>query len=199
MLLKRTELEAIRSGRVSLVFRRWRKPTVKTGGSLKTSIGVLDILQVTGVERARITEHDAAAAGYESLALLLRQLDSRQGDIYRIEVRFAGADPRLALRENDRLSESELNHLRSKLARLDASSPVGPWTLQVLGLIDRHPRVAAIELAGQAGVEKARLKTNVRKLKNLGLTISHGTGYELSPRGKVVLQYLKHSDRSGER
>ena len=38
MLLKRAALEAIREGRVSLVFRKWRRPTVKAGGSLKTAI-----------------------------------------------------------------------------------------------------------------------------------------------------------------
>ncbi len=36
-------------------------------------------------------------------------------------------------------------------------------------------------------METAPFKTNVRKLKALGLTISHDTGYELSPRGRASL------------
>ena len=36
-------------------------------------------------------------------------------------------------------------------------------------------------------------KTDVRKLKKLGLTISHDVGYELSPRGRAVLQRLADS------
>jgi Mn-dependent DtxR family transcriptional regulator len=43
-------------------------------------------------------------------------------------------------------------------------------------------------LAAKAGVEKEWLKINVRKLKNLGLTISHQSGYELSPRGQEFLR-----------
>ena len=40
MLLTRTVLESIAAGSVSLVFRRWRRPTVKTGGILQTAIGL---------------------------------------------------------------------------------------------------------------------------------------------------------------
>jgi hypothetical protein len=41
--------------------------------------------------------------------------------------------------------------------------------------------------AAEAGSERPALKTNVRKLKRLGLTISHEVGYEVSPRGKAWL------------
>jgi hypothetical protein len=34
MLLKRAILDGIADGRISLVFRRWRRPTVKKGGTL---------------------------------------------------------------------------------------------------------------------------------------------------------------------
>lgn len=38
--------------------------------------------------------------------------------------------------------------------------------------------------------EKEWLKLNVRKLKGLGLTISHEPGYSLSPRGEVYLSII---------
>jgi hypothetical protein len=44
--------------------------------------------------------------------------------------------------------------------------------------------------AKKTGFEKAWLKINIRKLKNLGLTISHNPGYTLSPRGKAYLALL---------
>lgn len=44
------------------------------------------------------------------------------------------------------------------------------------------------ELAAKIGVEKEWLKLNVRKLKNLGLTVSHQPGYELSLRGREYLR-----------
>jgi len=191
MILKYAELEAIKSGKITLAFRRWVRPSVKTGGTLKTAVGVLAIDRVARVERSEITERDAAAAGYGSLADLLATLDSRDGDLYRIEVRFAGADPRVRLREDDRLDAEEVERLRRRLDRLDAASAVGPWTREVLRTIERHPQVVAASLAKQIGFEKDRLKTNIRKLKELGLTISHERGYELSPRGKAFLEHWK--------
>jgi hypothetical protein len=46
MLLTKAELDAIKCGEVSLVFRRWRRAAVKTGGSLRTRVGVLAIERV---------------------------------------------------------------------------------------------------------------------------------------------------------
>lgn len=191
MLLTRIELEAIKSGERSLVFRRWRRPTVKSGGSLKTAVGVLGIERVIKIERSQITKRDATRAGHSSLSDLLTSLDSREGDIYRIEIRFAGADPRIKLRANDRLSKSDLQEVQAKLARLDSASRMGDWTRKVLQTIDQHPRVVAAELARRLGFEKQWLKQNIRKLKNLGLTISHEIGYELSPRGRAILNHLE--------
>ena len=191
MILKYTELEAIKSGKVTLAFRRWVRPSVKAGGALKTAVGVLAIDRVARVERSEITQDDAVAAGYSSLSELLVTLDSRDGDLYRIEVRFAGADPRVRLRENADLDASELEKVRKKLDRLDSGSRVGPWTRKVLDIIEDYPHVVAGSLAKRAGFERDVFKTNVRKLKELGLTISHERGYELSPRGKALLAHLK--------
>lgn len=191
MLLKKAELEAIKAGDVSLVFRRWRRPTVKSGGTLRTAVGVLAIDRVARIELTDITNGDAKAAGYGSVRELIARLGSRTGDIYRIEVRFAGADPRVRLREDDKLGQDELEAITNKLRRLDSASRVGDWTRTVLQTIERYPKVAATTLADHTGFEKDWLKTNIRKLKNLGLTISHQPGYELSPRGKVVLRHLE--------
>jgi DNA-binding MarR family transcriptional regulator len=55
----------------------------------------------------------------------------------------------------------------------------------MLALIAKHPEVSAGELAEISGFEKAWLKVNVRKLKELGLTESLQPGYRLSPRGRA--------------
>jgi hypothetical protein len=191
VILKYTELEAIKSGKVTLAFRRWVRPSVRTGGTLKTAVGVLAIDRVARVERSEITEGDAEAAGHGSLSALLTELDTRDGDLYRIDLRFAGPDPRVRLREDDDLDAAEVERLRKKLDRFDAASPVGAWTRNVLHIIERHPHVVAASLAKRIGFDRDRFKTNVRKLKGLGLTISHERGYELSPRGKALLGRLK--------
>ncbi|MEM9882579.1 MAG: hypothetical protein AAF800_06660 [Planctomycetota bacterium] len=178
---------------MTLVFRRWRRPSVKPGGTLKTEVGVLAIDRVAEVDRSDIGPSDARRAGYPSPEVLLAELDTREGDLYRVEVRYAGEDPRLALRNDDEVDPAELDVIRRKLDRYDAASRVGPWTCRVLLTIRDHPHVAAASLAESTGFDKEWLKTNVRKLKNLGLTISHQPGYELSPRGTAVLRHLRKS------
>jgi predicted transcriptional regulator len=95
------------------------------------------------------------------------------------------------LREADALDDASLEDVRKRLARLDFLSRAGEWTRAVLRSIERHPRVPAARLSQHLGFDKMWLKTNIRKLKELGLTISHESGYELSPRGKVVLSHLE--------
>lgn len=190
MLLKKTELEAIRSGGISLVFRLWRRPSVKTGGTLLTAIGQLAIDHVSKVEPGALKLSDLRKAGFHSLADLMGSLGQREGDLYRIEVRVAGADPRIALREKADLGRSELADTLSRLARLDKASPTGPWTTTLLRTIAEHPFMPAVQLAQRTGHAKEWLKLNVRKLKNLGLTISHHPGYELSSRGRALLKHL---------
>ena len=101
---------------------------------------------------------------------------------------YAGADPRIALRQQDELSDTEIEQIVGRLRRLDARSPAGPWTTRVLTAVEEQPGVVARTLAERLGCEKDWLKPQVRKLKNLGLTVSLTTGYELSPRGRVVAE-----------
>ena len=196
MLLRMAVLERIVSGEVSLVFRRWRRPTVRGGGSLRTARGVLRILDVAPVAEADVSETDAARAGFSSRAALLEGLGAREGQVYRIAVEYAGEDPRIALRRRDDLSDVEVEQIIGELERLDARSPAGPWTARVLVAIEAQPGVVSRTLAERLGFERDRLKPQVRKLKNLGLTVSLTTGYELSPRGRVVLNRRRGEDRS---
>ena len=191
MLLRAAVLERIVSGEVSLVFRRWRRPTVRAGGSVQTALGVLRILDVAPVSEADISEADAGRAGFCSRAALLDGLGSREGPVYRIAVEYAGADPRIALRQQDDLSDAEIEQIVGRLERLDARSPAGSWTARVLAAIEARPGVSARTLAERLGCEKDWLKPQVRKLKNLGLTISLTTGYELLPRGRVIVNHLR--------
>jgi len=193
MLIRRPILERIKSGEITLAFRRWHKPTVKRGGTLKTAVGLLAFDAVDVVDPDDITDEDARCAGFVDRTTLVAALGDRDGDVYRIEVAYAGADPRIALRENDRLSEKEVAAIVAKLGRLDKASKLGPWTRRVLEIIDASPHVAAVTLAGQLGYERAWLKPNIRKLKAMGLTISHRPGYELSPRGIAVLAHLRRA------
>ena len=190
MLINRRTLDGIATGRISLVFRRWKRPTVREAGSLKTAIGVLAINSVRAITEDEITEQDVRQADYSSRAELLADLKSRPDTkLYRICLRFAGADPRIALRKQTSLTNDDLEELSRRLARLDRNRHYGPWTIKVLKLIDEQPETLASKLAEAAGLEKQWLKTHVRKLKELGLTESLAVGYRLSPRGRAFLDH----------
>ena len=191
MLIRTAVLRRIQQGEVTLAFRRWRRPTVKAGGTLRTALGELSIGEVAPVSVRSISADEARKAGYDSKAELMRELAKRQGRVYRISLSFAGEDPRIRLRASDEWSHEEYTEIQARLHRIDAASRHGPWTRKVLSLIATHPRVRAADLADKAGYEKAWFKSNVRKLKNMGLTISHEVGYELSPRGAALWARLR--------
>ena len=191
MLIRKPILERIKAGDVSLAFRRWQRPAVNQGSTFKTTVGVLSVQRVEKIPLKSISESDARNAGYPNLNSLLTDLNRFEGPVYRIELAYVGDDPRVALRQDDDLTANDLDDLVRRLQRMDARSKTGDWTRTVLLIIEAHPMTAAAELAVRTGFKKDWLKLNVRKLKNLGLTISHQPGYELSPRGIVVLNHLK--------
>ena len=180
MLFKAPVLAAIAEGKVDLAFRRWRKPTVKAGGTLTTPVGVLAIDAIAVVAPESISDADAVRAGYAGAAEALAALEG-EAPIHRIAFRRIGEDPRRALRLD--VSSAALDEIESRLARLDARAP---WTAAVLELIAAHPGVRAPDLAARLGRETLSFKIDVRKLKALGLTESLEVGYRLSPRGHAL-------------
>ncbi len=186
MLFRQKFLDGIRDGSVASAYRRWRRPSVKAGGTLLTPVGQLRIKTVASVGVASITEQAARRAGYESRDALVVELNERrEGQVYRITFGLLVADPRIALRKSKVLAGRELNELARRLRRLDDKNP---WTARVLALLRKHPGVRAGDLCGKVGQDKESFKLNVRKLKNLGLTVSLGTGYRLSPRGLAFMR-----------
>lgn len=191
MLIKNVVLDQIVSGDLDTLFRRQKRPTVKTGGTLRTRVGMLDILRVDQVELHEITLRDAKRAGYASVDDVVAELTQKpEGDFYRVRVRVGGVDPRVALREQAHLSAVEMADVIQRLQRFDDRSSHGPWTKRFLTLIADQPQTRAPDLATSIGWETTPFKAHVRKLKGLGLTISHSPGYELSPRGEAVLAGL---------
>lgn len=183
---------ALADGTVTVAFRRWRRPTVRAGGTLRSPGGVLAIESVEVVPVATIGDADARAAGYPSAAALLADLrppapGQDPATVHRIAFHRVGEDPRAALRSRADLSLAERDELRATLARIDARSRRGPWTTATLELIRDRPGVRAADLAATAGRETLKFKADVRRLKELGLTESLEVGYRLSPRGAALL------------
>jgi len=188
VLFRQDVLRRIGDGEVTLAFRRWRRPTVKAGGTLRTNAGVLAIDSVEVVDERDVTDADALRAGAPDRETVLRE-GPRDRPLYRVEFRLAGPDPRIALRRRRTIGAEERAEIDARLARFDAASRHGPWTGQVLALIAEHPGTRAPDLAASLGRETAPFKADVRKLKELGLTESLEVGYRLSPRGGAYYGY----------
>ena len=186
-MIRPDTLAAIKAGRVDLAFRRWDRPRVLVGTRLRTRVGLLEVTSVDQVAVSRITAAEARRAGASSLADLRAMLEARADrPVWRVGLRYAGADPREELRAAVP-DDDEVAAIRRRLDRLDAASSTGAWTRATLALIDRSPTVRAPELAAELGRDTPSFKRDVRKLKELGLTESLDIGYRLSPRGAAVV------------
>ncbi|WP_131960256.1 ASCH domain-containing protein [Dyadobacter psychrotolerans] len=192
MLFKQKHLEGIKSGKISLAFRKWKKLTVSEGNLIKTSVGNIKIVSVEEIALQNISDEEAEKAGFKNASSLVQLLEEqKEGAIYRIGVVFDSEDPRIELRERFQFEEGELEGLKSELEILDKYSKIGKWTTKTLQVIRENPKMKAADLAVKAKKEKEWLKLNVRKLKSLGLTISHEPGYTLSPRGEAYMDSIE--------
>lgn len=174
MLFKQSQLDGIADGTIDLTFRRWDAPRVRAGSEQRTPAGVIAFDDVRVVKD--LTDEEARRAGWASRDAVIRQFARRTGDLYRIELHYAGRDPRAVLRETPPTPD-----LERRVERM------GPWALEYLRLIAEHPGVRAPDLAAGLGMETRPFKLRVRRLKELGLTESLTTGYRLSPRGRAFL------------
>lgn len=180
---------AVEAGEITLTFRRWKRPQVVAGRLYRTVVGRLAVDAVETVPARSITREDAVRAGYASAAALLRELPGEVGlPIYRIAFHLHdGPDERDELAHAAELTPSDIEKITTRLDRLDRASSIGPWTRQSLELIAAHPERRAPDLAAMVGRERDPFKLDVRKLKNLGLTLSFPVGYRVSPRGEAYL------------
>jgi len=187
MLLSPVIAAGIRDGSVTAVFRRWDAPRVRPGGTQRTSAGVVRFDTVEPVDMDDLTEGDAHGAGIASLAELVKANQRGPGEqLYRIRVSFDRPDERVALRDT-LPTAADVEAITAALDRLDKGRRTGPWTREILELIASRPAVRAPDLAESLGRDTLRFKTDVRKLKELGLTHSLDVGYELSARGRAYL------------
>ena len=191
MLFEQRFWAPIAAGEVTVTFRRWKRRQVVAGHRYRTAAGMLEVTALDVVEVADVTEADATSGGYPSAAALVADLRGTPDlDLYRVRFRLVDEpDPRSVLAATGALTADDVAAIDLRLARLDRASTHGPWTRAVLSLIEAHPQVRAGDLADEHGQERLAFKADVRKLKNLGLTLSHGVGYSLSPRGEAYLHW----------
>jgi len=91
MLIKREVLEAIKRGEITVQFRRWKRATVRAGGTLKTKVGVLSIGRMDPITVEAVTEADCHRAGFRDKAEFTAWLATmKDGELCRIEISYLG-------------------------------------------------------------------------------------------------------------
>ncbi|GAB3096962.1 hypothetical protein [Isoptericola nanjingensis] len=187
MLLDARTLRGLADGTVSHTYRRWSVVRVRPGSTMRTRVGVVEVTAVDPVGPEDVDDDAARGAGFRSGAAARAWIERRgEGELYRVGLRLAGPDPRVALREDDDLDAAAVDAIRARLARMDRAAPE-PWTRAYLELIAARPGVVARTLAEGLGMERDPFKIRVRRLKELGLTESLEVGYRVSPRGRAYL------------
>jgi hypothetical protein len=195
MLFTAATLRGLTEGRVNCTYRRWEVVRPKVGSRFTTAAGIVEVTSIAAADEMQLTEQDAADAGFDSVAALVKWTSAKgQGDLYRVGIVLAGPDPRVALRDSDKLAATDVSVLNARLQRMDRAAEQ-PWTHETLRQIRRQPGVVSTELAAEAGQERQAYKLRVRRLKALGLTESLERGYRLSPRGQAYLERLDAAER----
>jgi hypothetical protein len=181
--------EGLRDGSITVAFRRWRRAQVVAGHQYRTGAGLVLAESVDTITPADITPALAADAGFDDVKAAVDDLRGDPGlPLYCIRFRpLAGPDPRDRLASTGELSDDDVRAISRRLARMDAASKRGPWTLTVLQQIATQPAVSSALLAPALDWDRPDYKLHVRRLKALGLTISLDVGYRISPRGAAYL------------
>ena len=157
---------AVAEGAITVTYRAWKRPQVKVGGRYRIGPSTVEVTSIEVVPLATVPDEH------------LRWLGDAD-PVYRVEFHRVEPDPPRA--------PLPLEEIRRRLDRMDATSEHGPWTRVTLELIRVHPGVVSTVLAAEVGRERFAFKTDVRKLKALGLTESLEVGYRLSSLGEAFL------------
>ena len=155
----------IADGSITVTYRAWKRPQVKVGGRYRIGPTTVEVTSLTQVSRTTVPDGDARWLGDADPVWRV--------DFHRVEPEVK---PALAPEE-----------VTKRLERLDRASTHGAWTRVTLELIRDHPGVVSTVLAARVDRERFAFKTDVRKLKALGLTESLEVGYRLSPLGEAFL------------
>lgn len=195
MLFNNVERDAIARGELTLAYRHWKRPQAKAGARHRLGPpGMIEIIEVVEADGSEVTDAEAVAAGFDDAVALRRDIEhyARRypgNALYRVRFRFVDAvDPRSVRASDAALSPDDVAAIAGKLDRMDARSAIGPWTRATLAVIAEHPGRRAGDLAEMLGRERLEFKRDVRKLKEMGLTVSLEVGYELSARGRAYVE-----------
>jgi hypothetical protein len=191
--------EAIRAGSVCCSFRTWPSPQAKVGGQYNLHpTGAIEVTALRQIRFADAGHRQVRQSGFPDTEALRAYLKVDDNDlVYLVEFRYLG-EVTVKVPPGQKLNARQARSLANKLTRMDQRSGRGPWAHRTLTLIDQQPGTRAADLAGVLGWDTAPFNANVRKLKQLGLTLSLDTGYRLTDRGVALLGELGELSEFGK-
>ena len=200
MLFQRRFHERIVNGEIGCTVRIWQRPHVKVGGRYGLGRGAVVVDKIHETRLDDITLALARRCGFASLADLLKVAKHGPGErVFVIDFHYDGKAGARAKPATGAVSAEELAELVRRLEAMDRRSRIGAWTLATLRAIEARPGVLAARLASSLGRPRDEFKRDVRKLKNLGLTLSLEIGYRLTPKGEALVKAIGEGRSEAER
>jgi hypothetical protein len=188
MLFKTRFHEGIQSGEIRCTVRIWKRPHVKVDGRYALGAGAVVVDRIYETRLDDITPALARRCGFTSVVDALKTAKHGTGErVFVIDFHYdgkAGARPKPS---TGVVSARELAKLAQRLDAMDRRARSSTWTRETLRAIRARPGVRAADLARDLGRPRDEFKRDVRKLKNLGLTLSLEIGYRLTPKGEALL------------
>jgi hypothetical protein len=194
MLFQSRFHDPIRRGEITCTVRIWHRPRVRVGQQYRLGAGAIAVDRIQEIEFDALTPALARRSGFASLVELLKIAKHGSGErVFLVEFHYV--DVPAALPRSQKTNAATLPELERKLDAMDRRAK-RDWTHATLRAIAARPGTRAADLAGALGRERVEFKSDVRKLKALGLTISLEVGYRLSARGVALLRRSTSKPRS---
>ena len=200
MLFQRRFHERIVNGEIRCTVRIWQRPHVKVGGRYGLGRGAIVVDEIHETRLDDVTPALARRCGFDSPIDLLKVAKHGPGErVFVIDFHYDGKAGARGEPATGVVSAEELAELARRLEAMDRRSRIGPWTLATLRVIGARPGVLAARLASSLGRPRDEFKRDVRKLKNLGLTLSLEIGYRLTPQGEALVKAIDDARPEAER
>jgi hypothetical protein len=188
MLFKAHFHQRIRSGEIRCTVRIWQRPHAKVGGRYALGAGAVVVDRIHETHADGITPALARRCGFTSVADALKTAKHGTGErVFIIEFHYDGKARARSKPVTGVVSAEELAKVAQRLDAMDRRAQSGAWTQATLRAIEARPGVRAANLALALERPRDEFKRDVRKLKNLGLTLSLEIGYRLTPKGQALL------------
>ncbi len=193
LLFKKEELDAIRSGAITVSFRDWDKLRVEAGKEYKSfNLGFVRVEDIGYLDFKKIPQEDLEAAGFydaEEFKQIFRKrnpgFNFGSGKIIRIKFTYLGSEDRTAA--GVRPSERHMIKIMERLVEIDVLSDIEVKSEDFLSFLDADEPKNSHVIASNFDVSREDVKKLMTALKKEGLVSSKRNGYLISVRGKSFL------------